>query len=606
MPPPTWRCHPARQPVGGARAPRRAPGRAAAGGRDGPHGRPQLRPRAAAGDPRPHARPRAARVGAGGRAGARRRRRHLHADHGRAGRPAARASRSRAGRSARCRSATAGRSAATSPPPRPPATALPPLYTADAVVELASTRGTRSVPVAELITGPKRTALAADELIVAFTLPAATGPQEFAKVGTRNAMVISVCAVSLALWPEERRVATCIGSAGPTPIAAVRRRRVHRRRARLGRARRALGRRARALRRARRPGRAADRRRPRHRRLPPPRGRRARAPDADLGLGTDAGVELSVNGERREVDGAWGGESLLYVLRERLGLPGSKNACEQGECGSCSVYLDGEVVCACLVLAAQAEGREVVTVEGLAPGGELHELQRAFVECGAVQCGFCTPGPDRREPRPAAARPRPGRGRHPRGARRQPLPLHRLREDHRRRPARRGAAAMSVVTPPLAPDVRRSGRIGDSPLRADGVPKVRGEFAYASDLRRRRDAVGRDAAQPASARPHHRARHRRRGRDAGRPRRPHPRRRARPQDLRARARRPARARLPGRPLQGRAGGDRRRRPPRDRAPRRGRDRRRVRGARAGDRPRGARWRRARRRCTRAATCCARS
>jgi aerobic carbon-monoxide dehydrogenase small subunit len=103
-------------------------------------------------------------------------------------------------------------------------------------------------------------------------------------------------------------------------------------------------------------------------------------------------VELSVNGERREVGGAWGGESLLYVLRERLGLPGSKNACEQGECGSCSVYLDGEVVCACLVLAAQAEGREVVTVEGLAPAGELHELQRAFVECGAVQCGFCTPG----------------------------------------------------------------------------------------------------------------------------------------------------------------------------------------------------------------------
>ena len=80
-------------------------------------------------------------------------------------------------------------------------------------------------------------------------------------------------------------------------------------------------------------------------------------------------MELRVNGERREVEGAWGGESLLYVLRERLGLPGSKNACEQGECGSCSVYLDGKVVCACLVLAAQAEGREVVTVEGLAPAG---------------------------------------------------------------------------------------------------------------------------------------------------------------------------------------------------------------------------------------------
>jgi aerobic carbon-monoxide dehydrogenase small subunit len=88
----------------------------------------------------------------------------------------------------------------------------------------------------------------------------------------------------------------------------------------------------------------------------------------------------------------WEGESLLYALRERLGLPGSKNACEQGECGSCSVLLDGTLVCACLVLAAQAEGREVVTVEGLAADGRLHPVQEAFVEAGAVQCGFCTPG----------------------------------------------------------------------------------------------------------------------------------------------------------------------------------------------------------------------
>jgi carbon-monoxide dehydrogenase small subunit len=102
-------------------------------------------------------------------------------------------------------------------------------------------------------------------------------------------------------------------------------------------------------------------------------------------------LSLSVNGELREVD-VRSGESLLYVLRERLELPGSKNACEQGECGSCSVYLDGTLVCACLVLAGQAEGREVVTVEGISDGEELHPVQRAFVEAGAVQCGFCTPG----------------------------------------------------------------------------------------------------------------------------------------------------------------------------------------------------------------------
>jgi aerobic carbon-monoxide dehydrogenase small subunit len=102
-------------------------------------------------------------------------------------------------------------------------------------------------------------------------------------------------------------------------------------------------------------------------------------------------LNVTINGEAREIDGLWEGESLLYALRERLGLPGSKNACEQGECGSCSVYLDGTLVCSCLVLAGQAEGREVITVEGVG-GDALHPVQRAFVESGAVQCGFCTPG----------------------------------------------------------------------------------------------------------------------------------------------------------------------------------------------------------------------
>ena len=102
-------------------------------------------------------------------------------------------------------------------------------------------------------------------------------------------------------------------------------------------------------------------------------------------------IELSVNGERRDAD-IWAGESLLYTLREQLGLPGSKNACEQGECGSCSVLLDGKLVCSCLVLTAQAEGHEIVTVEGLGEEGQLHRVQETFAETGAVQCGFCTPG----------------------------------------------------------------------------------------------------------------------------------------------------------------------------------------------------------------------
>jgi carbon-monoxide dehydrogenase small subunit len=101
---------------------------------------------------------------------------------------------------------------------------------------------------------------------------------------------------------------------------------------------------------------------------------------------------LTVNGEERKVSDAWIGESLLYVLRERLGLPGSKGACEQGECGSCTVYLDNAAVCSCLVMAATAVGTQIATVEGLNQDGSLTDVQQAFVTEGAVQCGFCTPG----------------------------------------------------------------------------------------------------------------------------------------------------------------------------------------------------------------------
>ncbi|WP_035868371.1 (2Fe-2S)-binding protein [Kitasatospora cheerisanensis] len=104
-------------------------------------------------------------------------------------------------------------------------------------------------------------------------------------------------------------------------------------------------------------------------------------------------VVFTANGRRVEADDVWEGESLLYVLRERVGLPGSKNACEQGECGSCTVYLDGVPVCACLVAAGQVQGRQVRTVEGLnGPDGALAPVQQAFLDAGAVQCGFCTPG----------------------------------------------------------------------------------------------------------------------------------------------------------------------------------------------------------------------
>ncbi len=109
-------------------------------------------------------------------------------------------------------------------------------------------------------------------------------------------------------------------------------------------------------------------------------------------------LTIEVNGETQTADDVWEGESLLYALRERLGFPGSKNACEQGECGSCTVYLNGVPACSCLVAAGQAHGQRVRTVEGLADrtgdglGDALDPIQRAFLEAGAVQCGFCTPG----------------------------------------------------------------------------------------------------------------------------------------------------------------------------------------------------------------------
>jgi aerobic carbon-monoxide dehydrogenase small subunit len=118
-------------------------------------------------------------------------------------------------------------------------------------------------------------------------------------------------------------------------------------------------------------------------------------PDVSFAGGTDDPAlcyELEVNGERRTVESSWLGESLLYVLRERLGLYGTKNACEQGECGSCSVLMDDQLVCSCLELAAAAVGCRITTVEGLDPRGALTDVQAAFVDCGAVQCGFCTPG----------------------------------------------------------------------------------------------------------------------------------------------------------------------------------------------------------------------
>ena len=266
----------------------------------------------------------------------------------------------------------------------PAGDALPVLAVHDADIELVAAGGRRrAVPWHEFLLGPKRTARAPDELILGARWRPIDGPGSFSKVGTRNAMVIAVASLCLALDPATRTVRVALGSVAPTVVRAPEAE---------GFAARALtdagswedpaavladG----ALREfgelvagAATPiddvrGSAAYRRH-----ALTVLARRALTWADERGGGGLMRVRARVNGEWREAD-VQAEASLLTMLRESLGLLGSKNACEQGECGSCSVWLDGEVVCACLVLAAQAEGREVRTVEGLATGDDLHPVQ---------------------------------------------------------------------------------------------------------------------------------------------------------------------------------------------------------------------------------------
>ena len=427
-PAPEWRCAissshgvpAARHLGGGAGDEGRAPGGAAAVGRDRRDGRAELRARAAGGDPRSHARARAGRVGRAGRAAAGRRRRDLHARDRASwaiGCPGWRAaSRTVGSPQIRNRGTIGGNLGSSSPA----GDALPPLYASDAEVELASAaRGARRLPIGEFVTGVKQNALAPDELIAAFHVAPAEGPQQFSKIGTRNAMVIAVCSFSLALHPSARRVGTCIGSAAPTPVRADEAERFAEQEldwdGRGPIAEPALERFGELVAAAASPiddvrGSAAYRR---HALSVLARRSLAWAWREQMRL------TCTINGAPREVDGLWEGESLLHVLRERLELPGSKNACEQGECGSCSVYLDDELVCSCLVLAGQAEGREIVTVEGLtlrrgraAPGaGGVPRGRRRAVRLLHARA-------DRGHPRPARAQPAPRAT--PRSARRWP------------------------------------------------------------------------------------------------------------------------------------------------------------------------------------------
>ncbi len=277
---------------------------------------------------------------------------------------------------------------------------LPVLSAADAVVELASVDGVRQLSIDEFMVGVKRTARRPDELLTAVTVPLLDGWQGYTKVGVRNAMVIAISGACLAVDEPSRSVRIALGSVAPTIVRASAAEAFVVEaidwegafdRGRCGGRVRPLG----------GGGEQPDRRPPVDGGIPPTLDRRPRPTFAAPGIhgqwfGSDPRVSeqyrLRVNGVDHDVADAWLGESLLYVLRERLGLYGAKGACEQGECGSCSVLVDGQLVCACLVLAGVAVDVPIVTIEGIGDAAGPTDVQRAFVDAGAVQCGFCTPG----------------------------------------------------------------------------------------------------------------------------------------------------------------------------------------------------------------------
>ena len=275
----------------------------------------------------------------------------------------------------------------------------------EATVELVSGDGVRELPIGEVMVGVKQTALRRGELVTAITVPLLDGWQGYAKVGVRNAMVIAIAGACLAVDGPSRSVRLALASVAPTIVRAEAAEAFARQAVDWSEGTIAAGAVAEFGRLAATAS-TPDRRPPLDGGLSTALDRRAGSSVAAPGVHRDAAVPhderaeqraehytLHVNGVDHEVAGEWLGESLLYVLRERLGLYGAKGACEQGECGSCTVLVDGALVCSCLVLAASAVGLPIVTIEGIAGDGEQPtDVQRAFVDAGAVQCGFCTPG----------------------------------------------------------------------------------------------------------------------------------------------------------------------------------------------------------------------
>ena len=273
---------------------------------------------------------------------------------------------------------------------------LPVLAALDATILLRSAAGERRVPFAAFMFGPRKSERKPGEIVYAVEWEDAGPSQVFLKAGTRNAMVIAVANLALVVDRHRRAVRVALGSVGPTIIRATAAEELAATLYEESGWDRPLEASEAATARFGELAAAAaqpiddQRGTARYRRhIVAVMARRALVADGRRGMSRL--IRVNLNGEEHEAE-AWEGESLLYFLRERLGRFGSKNACEQGECGSCSVLLDGTLVCSCLVLAAAAEGSPVVTVEGLAADPVTAAVQAAMVSAGGVQCGFCTPG----------------------------------------------------------------------------------------------------------------------------------------------------------------------------------------------------------------------
>ena len=384
----------------------------------------------------------------------------------------------------------------------PAADSVPALIAAGALAQVVGPDGRRAVPVEDIATAPGRTSLADGEIVVSFDLPERKprSGDAYLRFTPRTEMDIAVVGVGVNLALDEAGICTearvALGAVAeralPVDEAAAA----------------LIGTRvddaALAALSAGRLGRLpADRRQAGHQGIQD-RGRRRSRRTGGPDRAATGGAELmaryhvttTVNGD--EVDFLCeSDQTLLSVLRDELVMTGTKEGCGTGDCGACSVTVDDRLMCSCLVLGVEVEGKRVETIEGMADGEALHPLQQKFLEHAALQCGICTPGLLVASRALLARNPDPSESGNPLLARRQSLPLHRLSQDRRgggrRRPRDEGGLTMATMLKYEDKDLKV---VGTRPIRPDGVDKVTGRARYGADINLPGQLYGRVVRSP--------------------------------------------------------------------------------------------------------------